>query len=125
MRNKQIQEKLNELQKRLLSLNKTLHEDIGASYREATQTTEMIEMLELQILDLKNELNNEKGLIRQIRVKNSNAIQEFYLLSGNGDPDKLSFSLSSPFGQILNSIKLGDKINFRGNEFLVIKIDEF
>ena len=31
MRNKQIQEKLKELEQRLLVLNKTLHEDIGAS----------------------------------------------------------------------------------------------
>lgn len=124
MRNKQIQEKLKELEQRLLVLNKTLHEDIGASYREATQTSDMIEMLELQILDLKKELKNEKGLLKMIRATNNGLVKDFLLLEQNGDPEELSFSISSPFGQILNSVKIGDKIKFRDDEYLVTKIDE-
>jgi len=124
MRNKQIQEKLSELEKRLLVLNKTLHEDIGASYREATQTSEMIEMLEIQILDLKKEQKNEKGILKMIQVKGNGIIKVFILLEQNGNPQELSFSISSPFGQILNSVKIGDKIKFRENEYLVKKIDE-
>lgn len=124
MRNKQIQEKLKELEQRLLVLNKTLHEDIGASYREATQTSDMIEMLELQILDLKKELKNEKGLLKMIRATNNGLVKDFLLLEQNGDPEELSFSISSPFGKILNSVKIGDKIKFRDDEYLVTKIDE-
>ncbi len=125
MRNKQIQDKLSELKARLLELNTILHEDIGASYREATQTSEMIEMLEMQIFDLKKQLENKDGnIIRVIEVENNGSILEFILVKENGNPMDLSFSISSPYGEILNSIKVNDTIKFRDVDYLVKKIDE-
>ena len=59
-----------------------------------------------------------------IQVKGNGIIKVFILLEQNGNPQELSFSISSPFGQILNSVKIGDKIKFRENEYLVKKIDE-
>lgn len=125
MLRKQILEEIQSKEKKLLELRKILQSDTAASYKEATQTSEMIEVLELNLMDLKNMLIQDKQYIKMIISKdNNNNDHVFYIVGKDGDPSLMRFSTASPFGLKLSKLNEGDKFQYQDQELTIISIDE-
>ncbi|HOY46259.1 MAG TPA: hypothetical protein PKU95_01345 [Candidatus Dojkabacteria bacterium] len=125
MLRKQILEEIQSKEKKLLELRKILQSDTAASYKEATQTSEMIEVLELNLMDLKNMLIQDKQYIKMIISKDdSNNDHIFYIVEKDGDPSLMRFSTASPFGLKLSKLNKGDKFQYQDQELTIISIDE-
>jgi transcription elongation GreA/GreB family factor len=124
MLRKQILAEIQSKEKKLLELRKILQSDTAASYKEATQTSEMIEVLELNLMDLKKILDNEKNFIKKIIAQCDNKEMVFYLVKKDGDPSLMRFSLESPFGIKLDLLRPGDELNYQDRLLKIIKIDE-
>jgi hypothetical protein len=125
MLRKQILEEIQSKEKKLLELRKILQSDTAASYKEATQTSEMIEVLELNLMDLKDMLIQDEQYIKMIISKdNNNNDHFFYIVEKDGDPSLMRFSTSSPFGFKLSQLQKGDKFQYQDQELTIISIDE-
>lgn len=125
MLRKQILDEIHSKEKKLLELRKILQSDTAASYKEATQTSEMIEVLELNLLDLRDSFNNEDQYIKRIKAQVlEDKVHIFYIVDKDGDPSRMRFSMASPFGLKLSQLGIGEKFQYQSREFTIIKIDE-
>lgn len=125
MLRKQILAEIQSKEKKLLELRKILQSDTAASYKEATQTSEMIEVLELNLMDLRDSLEQyEKYLKRIIAQGPNNSQSTFYIVDKDGDPSLMRFSIASPFGLRLYQLIGGDKFLYQDREFTIINVDE-
>ena len=86
-------EEIQKLQARLDNLRKIYTEDIGASYKDAAQTEDMINMLELQMRELKNpgKKRGDSGRKFVLKDQKGNSIDVF-VVEDAPDPSKNKFS---------------------------------
>jgi len=125
MLRKQILDEIQSKEKKLLELRKILQSDTAASYKEATQTSDMIEVLELNLMDLRDSLEQFEQYSKRIIAKaHNNSEATFYIVDKDGDPSLMRFSIASPFGSKLNQLLDGDKFQYQDQEFTIIKVDE-
>lgn len=119
-----IQDKIKEIDEKILELNKVYHEDIGASYREAVQTQDMINMLKKQ----KNELqkDSEMEIIpskRFILKSDDGETIIFNVVSSNPDRSNNEISIHSIIGDQLINSNSNDIILFKGKEYQITIVE--
>lgn len=120
MENK-LKKEIQKIKSRIEELKQVANSDIGASFKEAVQTQDMIKMLEIRLHDLIEEdigrgkdsqtsfvLKSQKG--QSIRV---------IITDGNPDPANNIFSHESPIGKEVTESKPGDKIKLRGEIYTI------
>jgi transcription elongation GreA/GreB family factor len=110
------------LQKRLSDLKTIKNSDTAASFKEAVQTQEMIQILEIQIAELQK--NNKKNIQNNIRymLSTNNDKVEIILTYNQPDPFVSIYSINSPFGEMLLQKKIGEQIEFKGKKYIIEKI---
>jgi transcription elongation GreA/GreB family factor len=121
---KSIQERIIEIDAKILALSKVYQGDIGASYKEASQTQDIISFLEKQKFELKQEL--EKGSIasKKFILKSIDGEEiSFNVVSSNPDRSNNEISVDSSIGKQLISSSQDEKIIFKGKEFTIISVE--
>ena len=116
-----IQQKIDELQKRLDEIYETSGDDVHYSLREGAQTEEMTNMIQRQIAGLQEQLESESCLVKYTLSTESESLV-ITLIDSNPDPQKLFITKKSPLGQRLLELKVGDKIEFKHKEYEIVKV---
>lgn len=111
-----------ELQKKVMDLKKVLAEDQFSSFREAVQTTEMIQTYERQVCNLREEIANADFGMCQYDLKCDDETISFFLVEFGADPFKKWISKASPLGQQLMHAKVGSSVTLANKEYQVINI---
>ena len=125
MSNKQIKEEIVEKEQKLLELRNILQKDTAASFKEATQTSEMIEILELNLFDLKHKLAHGAEYLKMITALNQDNVEQiFYVINNDGDPAQMRFSINAPFGKLLYELKINDEFKYKEETFRIKNINE-
>lgn len=115
--------RISSLQDKILDLKKVLANDTAASYKEASQTTEMIEVYERQVCNLRQEIANEDAGMTRYTLKHDNIELVYFLVEFGADPFKKWISKESPLGKQLKDSKLKDVINIGEKSYEVVKIE--
>jgi len=121
---KNIQERIIEIDAKILTLSKIYQGDIGASYKEASQTQDIISFLEKQKFELKQEL--EKGSIttkKFVLECLDGEMITFNVVSSNPDRENNEISVESLIGKQLINSSRNDKILFKGKEFRIVVVE--
>lgn len=121
---KTIQERIIEIDAKILTLSKVYQGDIGASYKEASQTQDIISFLEKQKFELKQEL--EKGSItakKFVLECLDGEIITFNVVSSNPDRANNEISIESLIGKQLMNSSQNDNIIFKGKEFSIVVVE--
>jgi len=114
-------DQLDKLKKKLMKLHETYANDIGASYKEATQTQMEIEMLEQKISQIEN-LENSNIPNKEYILKGENTLK-VTLTAGEIDTKSYIISFNSPLGKNLSKSKIGDKVRMGKNEYIIETIN--
>lgn len=123
MKQKQkLEQRIDKLQSKIIDLGKILSSDTAASFKETTQTTEMLQIYEKQICNLRQELANvDMGMKKFILTRNGEQ-RELFLVELGADPFKKWISKKSPLGMQLNEAKVGSKVTIGSDVFIVTQI---
>ena len=99
---KTIKERIQEIDDKILSLSEVYQSDIGASYKEASQTQDIISMLERQKFELKAQLGKENQPAKEFKLKSADGeIISFKVVQANPDRQNGEISIDSSVGQEL------------------------
>jgi len=111
-----------DLEKKIEGLKAIKNNDMSASFKEAVQTQEIIEILEIQLAELRNTVNNPNQKGRSIHLISEDGSETITVTvtSGNPDPSKNIFSDLSPIGIRLLKSKKGDKVVFRDKTYFIL-----
>jgi hypothetical protein len=114
-------DEIKKLQVRLDNLRKIYTEDIGASYKEAAQTEDMINMLELQMRELKKTGKNTEKDVKEFVLKDTDGnLINVWVGDGNPEPSQNKFTSSSPIGKGLLLKNKGDRLMLRGVNYEIL-----
>ena len=121
---KTIQERIIEIDAKILALSKVYQGDIGASYKEASQTQDIISFLEKQKFELKQELEKGSKTAKKFILECLDGEKiTFNVVSSNPDRSNNEISIESLIGKQLMSSSQNDKIIFKGKEFRIVGVE--
>ena len=121
---KSIQDRINEIDAKILALSKVYQGDIGASYKEASQTQDIITLLEKQKFELKNQLEKGSGVSKRFLLECLDGEKiDFSVVASNPDRSNNEISEQSIIGKQLMNSSQNDKITFKGKEFKIAIVD--
>lgn len=117
-------DQIESIKKRIEDLRHIMNSDMGASFKEAVQTEEMIKILEIQLRQLLHEKTSStsgalENSIFNLKSKQGKIIT-VTITTSSPDPSKNIFSANSPIGQKLLQQKSGEKITLRNEEYELI-----
>jgi len=120
----EIQRKIKEIEDRIVELSKVYQSDIGSSYKEASQTQDLISMLEKQKFELKIQLEKGITVSKKFTLKSEDGeIIAFNVVSSDPDRAKGEISIQSNIGNQLNTSSLNDKITFKEKSFKIVAVE--
>jgi len=118
-----LKTEIKNLEKRIEDLRQIQNADMGASFKEAVQTEEMIDVAQHRLNDLKEKHESSNGQSNLVKSYNLDSLDGKKLLvqivNSNPDPSKNIFSAESPIGQKILKAKPGDSVNIRNTDYLV------
>ena len=117
---KSIQDRIIEIDARIHSLNKVYQDDMNASYKEASQTQDMISLLEKQKFELQKDLNKGANIAKGYVLKSADG-EEIIFNVVPSDPNRADNEISeqSTIGKLLMNSAINDKIIFKEKEFTI------
>ena len=96
----QLKSRIQQIEKHIADLKQVQNSDTGASYKEASQTNDLIINYERQVHNLKEELVNlDESYITYILLSDSGIERVFTLVNKGADPFTSRISIGSPLGQ--------------------------
>jgi transcription elongation GreA/GreB family factor len=118
-----LQTRIAETNQQIAGLKQVLANDVGASYKEAAQTNDMIQSCEMQLASLHEELISldEKTTQYVLKAKDG-CIRKLTLVAKNPDPSVGKISVDSPIGKILSESKQGDRIVIGSSGYVLTMI---
>ena len=120
----EIQNKIVEIETRIDELNKVYQSDIGSSFKEASQTQDLISMLEKQKFELKTQLEKGVTISKKFTIKcEDGETISFNVVSSDPDRSKGEISIQSHIGNQLNDSSLNDTITFKEKTFKIIAVE--
>ena len=116
-------ERINKLKTRITDLKKIMAADTNASYKEASQTEDMIQVFEKQLLELVSIPQTNK-VTTYILKDESGKKQTYFLAKANPDPFRNIISEQSPLGKKLKAAKLNDVLEHNKQRYKIFEIKE-
>ncbi len=118
MTEEKIESKIKELKKRIKDLQSVYKGDVRESYREATQTQDMILQYQSQLeAMIKQQTNNS---LKTVVLKSHNGKKQIYkLTTSKPDPSNGIISLDSPIGKKLNTAQKGDSVQIGEIDYII------
>ncbi len=125
MKQKQkLEQRISNLKSKILDLGKILSNDTAASFKESTQTTEMLQIYEKQMCSLREELANVDLGMKKYMLTRGDVKKELLLVDIGADPFKNWISKKSPLGMQLEVAKVGTKVTIGSDVYQVSEIIE-
>ncbi len=123
---KSINDKYQQLQKRLNELKETLADDVHASFKEAEQTQSSIALYEIMLKQMEANKDCDSKIHFVVRIRDGRGGEIIVrIVASSPDPNKYIFTINSPIAQTLMNSRVGDPLKICGKKYIIAEIQQF